>query len=938
MSQIGETHTSAFLMTDIQGSTRLWESEHAAMVGALAAHDALLRSLVEDAGGTVVKTTGDGLLAVFDRPGAAARAALAGQRAIAGRAWPTSKPLLVRMAIHVGHAETRDNDFFGPSLNRVARLLAIGHGGQILVSAAGAALIADDLPDDASLADRGEHHLKDLARPEHVYQLCGAGLPTDFPPLRSGAAPSNLPVELTSFIGREHEAAEIGRLLGHHRLVTLVGVGGTGKTRLMLHVAAEQVSGHADGAWVVELAPLREPGLVVSEVVRMLGIQLGPGQPPLAAVTDFLRSKDVLLLLDNCEHLIEAAAALVEPLLASCPSLHVMATSREALGVPGEAPFAVPSMGVPETLDHLDLEAVAASEAVALFVERATTTLPEFRLDPTNAAPVVEICRRLDGIPLALELAAARVNVLSPEEIAQGLGDRFRLLTGGRRTAVPRQQTLQALVDWSWDLLSDADQRLLRRLSVFGGGWTLDAAAALTGDQADAGAAPGGAARIETLDGLGRLADRSLVVVTHAGATRYGMLETIRQYGNDKLVASGEVLELRARHLARFRRLALDAEAGLVGPEPVPWIHHLEVELDNLRVALDWAFETNPQVALEMCVAMGNFWRSHGMGQEGVDRMRQAAELARRWRTMPSAVPEADRTVLAARVLVSNQFMVGFAGWAARETAAEEAIALARESGDPGAIIDSQTNAIQTAAMTGGGPGRDGLLAMASETLELATRFGDPMRLAIIQSSIAMLEASSDPAAAERLMELATENARRSENPWAIAGMVQMRGHVARSRHEEADAQRWYREAEGRFREIHDIRFAVSAQSEYAHSLRRSGAPAEALVEYRGTIREWQRTGNRGAVANQLESIAFVFLAQGNGGRAAHLLGAAESLRETAAAPMTSSERVEYDAQVDHVRELLGSEGFAGAWAEGRRMTTDEAVALAVSDHDGGVT
>src|SRR5450432_859915 len=581
-------------MTDIAGSTRLWEEQRDAMVHALAAHDALLRTAVEEAGGTVFKTTGDGLLAAFERPGAALRAAVTGQRALQDHAWPTTTPLLVRMAIHAGDAEVRHDDYFGPSLNRVARVLAIGHGGQVLVSSAAAALVADDLPAGATLLDRGEHHLKDLARPEHVYQLAAPGLTADFPPLRSGAAPpTNLPADLTTFIGRGREAAEIRDLLRAHRFATLVGVGGTGKTRLMLHVAGELSSRHHDGAWLVELAPLREPDLVASEVARALGVQVAPAQPTIAAVTDFLRNKDLLLLLDNCEHLIEAAADLVEHLLASCRTLHVLATSREALGVPGEAAYPVPSLALPETLDHVDPEAIAATEAVSLFVERATTTLPSFRLDASNAASVVEICRRLDGIPLALELAAARANVLSAAEIAQGLGDRFRLLTGGRRTAVPRQQTLQALIDWSWDLLTEADQQLLRRLSVFTGGWALDAAAGVVGDADDPAGSPGGVARLETLDGLSRLVDRSLVVVIHADTTRYGMLETIRQYANDRLIASGEVAALRSRHLAWFRRLAAEAQTGIAGREMVAWLGRLAADLDNLRTALDWALETD---------------------------------------------------------------------------------------------------------------------------------------------------------------------------------------------------------------------------------------------------------------------------------------------------------------------------------------------------------
>jgi predicted ATPase/class 3 adenylate cyclase len=933
VTQPGETHTATFLMTDIAGSTRLWEEQREAMVVALASHDALLRTAVEEAGGTVFKTTGDGLLAAFERPGAALRAAVTGQRALQDHAWPTTRPLLVRMAIHAGDAEVRHDDYFGPALNRVARVLAIGHGGQVLVSAAAAALVADDLPAGASLLDRGEHHLRDLARPEHVYQLAAPGLATDFPPLRSGAAPpTNLPADLTTFIGRSREAAEIRDLLRAHRFATLVGVGGTGKTRLMLHVAGDLSGQHHDGAWLIELAPLREPELVAAEVARALGVQVSPGQLAIAAVTDYLRGKDLLLLLDNCEHLIEAAAGLVEHLLASCRSLQVLATSREALGVPGEATYPVPSLAVPETLDHIDLAAIAATEAVSLFVERATTTLPSFRLDDSNAASVVEICRRLDGIPLALELAAARANVLSAAEIAQGLGDRFRLLTGGRRTAVPRQQTLQALIDWSWDLLTEADQRLLRRLSVFTGGWMLEAAAGVAGDQDDPAAPPAGASRLETLDGLGRLVDRSLVVVTHADTTRYGMLETIRQYANDRLVASGEAAGRRTRHLARYRRLAVDATTGIAGPDMVAWLGRIEDDLDNLRTALDWAYETDVPVALEMYVALGAYWRSRSLGSEGVDRMREALDVLRRWRSMPSPMPEAERMLLAARVMVASYNMTGYSGWGAVDSIADETIAIARASGDPAAITDALVLSLQTEIMTRGGRNLPELRVAGIEALQLATDLDDPGRQSTVLTGLAMIDARDDPDAAAAWLERATTAAGRSGNPAAIAGTFQMRGRVASRAGRHVEAQRWFREATAHYAAIGDARFPMSSQSELAHSLRRTGAIDEADAEYRQTIVGWQRTGNRGAVANQLESLAFTAIARGGGTKAAQLLGAAEALRETSGDPMTVDERGEYEAEVDRLRRLLDAAALGDAWAEGRSLTAVDAVALAVSE------
>src|SRR5574337_36243 len=589
-----------FLLTDIEGSTRLWEQQRAEMARALETHDALLRTAVEGAGGAVAKSTGDGLLAVFEQPGPALGAAVAGQLALDRQTWPTSVPLRVRMALHSGTAERRDNDYFGPTLNRVARILAIGHGGQVLVSAATGVLAADELPPATELLDLGEHALRDLDRPERVYQLAGPTLRREFPALRSVAPPlasgTELPAQTTSFVGRERELAGIRQLLGASRLVTLVGMGGTGKTRLMLEAAGELAGGFVDGARLVELAALSDPALLVAEIARDIGAQPAPDQTPIDSVLDFLRSKQLLLLLDNCEHLIEAAAEAVHRLLGACPRVTIMATSREPLGVDGESVVSVPSLSLPPVVGWAGADDDAAAmveqaaqwEAVRLFAERARATLPSFTVDPGTVGPVVEICRRLDGIPLAIELAAARVNVLSVAEIARGLDDRFRLLTGGRRTAMPRQRTLQALVDWSWDLLGEPDRRTLRRLSVFAGGWTLEAAAAVTSDGSRT-------TSLEALDSLGRLVDRSMVVVDHEGATRYRMLETIRQYSADQLVASGEAVALRERHLDFYARLADEAATGLAGPEMMVWLTRLDAEVDNLRTALDWAFETAPE-------------------------------------------------------------------------------------------------------------------------------------------------------------------------------------------------------------------------------------------------------------------------------------------------------------------------------------------------------
>ena len=931
--------TATFLFTDIEGSTRLWEDHRDAMSRALETHDSLLRSVVERSGGDVVKTTGDGMLAAFDRAESALAAALDGQIDLAEHDWPGTGPLRVRMAIHSGTADVRDGDFFGPALNRVARLLAIGHGGQVLVSGTTAGLVADDLPAGSELIDLGEHRLRDLDRPEHVYQLVAAPLRREFPPLRSGSShPTNLPLQVTSFVGREQELVDIERLLSTGRMVTLVGVGGTGKTRLALHAAADVVERYANGAWLVELAPLTDAGLVVAEIGRALRVQPQPDQPPLEPLVDYLRSKELLLVLDNCEHLIETVADVAYRLLGSCSGLRILTSSREPLGIDGERVYAVPSLTLPADpdvdrahapADAEELEQAERSEAVSLFVERARSILPSFALDASNVGAVVEICRRLDGIPLALELAAARVNLLSPAEIAEGLGDRFRLLTGGRRTALPRQRTLQALVDWSWDLLDDADRRLLRRLSVFAGGWTLEAAESVTADLTDGGARPGGAARVATLDGLGRLVDRSLVTVDHAGATRYRMLETIRQYAADRLAESGEARDLRDRHLSTYLQLTVAAEAGLAGPGMTTWLLRLDTEIDNLRAALDWAFEAHPEAGLEMCVALIRYWRSRSMGSEGLDRTGQAIDHVRALAPPDAEATAQARAVLLARGLAGAAFLKLTGGRPDAAAVAEEAIGAARAAGDPAALIDAVTTLVNVRALVTDGRDVDAWRTMLLEALTLGETLGDGTRVARLQAILALIEAPLDPPSADAWLERASEAAAKSGNPLEIATISHIRGRIASRTGRLVDAQRWFAQSQAQFHAIGDRRFELSARSELAHALRRSGAIDAAEAEYRETIHGWQHSGNRGAIANQLEAIAFLAVARGSGERAARLLGAAEALREVAGSPMTAQERREHDGELLRLRAQLEAAALDEHWAEGRAMSSEEAVALA---------
>ncbi len=942
-SEAGGSPFSTFVLTDIEGSTRLWEEHGDAMGAALAVHDRVVRGAVEGGGGAVIKTTGDGILAVFADPVAAVMTALSAQRSLRDVEWGSIGALRVRIAIHAGAAETRDGDFFGPALNRDARILAIGHGGQILLSAVAAALARDRLPGDIELLDRGSHRLRDLDRPEQIFQVATADLPRDFPPLRSlSTRRSNLPVAVTSFVGRERERAEIGRLLERGRLVTLIGTGGTGKTRLMLESAGEITARFPDGVWLAELAPLTDAAQIAPEIARALGVAEQPGRPTLQVVGDFLAGKDLLLLIDNAEHLIDGVAEVAHRLLADAPGLRILTTSREALAVPGEAVVQVPSLSCPGGLDRsrmggppplLDIDEVAGTEAVRLFAERAGAVLPSFELTTENVEAVAEICRRLDGIPLAIELAAGRVSAMSPQEIAVGLGDRFRLLTGGRRSAVPRQQTLHALIDWSWDLLTDDDRRLLRRLAIFAGGWTAGAAARIVGEDTAVAASRGPTASapaglMATVDGLSRLVDRSLVLVDRGATTRYRMLETIRQYARERLIESDEAEPIAARHLEFFAAMAEQAAPELHGPAMVDWLDRLDSETENIGVALEWSLESDPDTAVRMCSSMLAYWRVRAPSPDNQDRIVASVEVARRLEAGPPEPTTAQR-IAAARLLGQAAWTwssVGRAdmavGWAA------EAMALARVLDDKPTLItamigDSITRIFSGAHFDFSG-GIDEILALATET-------GDNWTIAMVAGGVASVLSLRDPAAAEQLLSIGMAAARVSGNPQVIATTSMGQGRLLTQLGRTAEGRALLEDAIARFAEIGDERFVAMCRSELAHALRRAGQVEEAMAMYRDLIHVWVRSGNRGAVAHQLESIAFAQIAGGSTERAASLLGAASALRDAAHSPMIEAEQVEHDEWLERLRAAGDPSTVDAARAAGRAMPMSEAVAIAVS-------
>ncbi len=660
--------TVTFLFTDIEGSTRMWEQHRSAMPEALEQHDAILREAIEAADGYVFTTAGDAFAAAFAEPGPAIDTAIGAQLALRAADWGELDTVPVRMALHTGVAHERGGDYFGPALNRTARILAVGHGGQVLLSLGTEELVGESL-EGMSLRDLGEHTLKDLGRRERIYQVVHPELPDDFPDLVSlDAYPNNLPIQLTSFVGRDSELNDVMKRLHDNRLLTLTGVGGSGKTRLALQAAAEAADDFRNGVWLVELASIGSADLVTLAIADVLGLsrsQGGSGNAQLGAdsadmldqVSAHLASRVCLLVLDNCEHLINSTAQIVQHLLQHCPNLTVLATSREGLGVPGESLWQVPSLAAEEADDPM------TNDAVRLFVERARDANPRFATDGTALAWIQQLCRRLDGMPLAIELAAARARVLDAQQIAERLDDRFRLLTGGSRTALPRHQTLEATVDWSYELMSPDERLVFQRLAAFRGGFTLEAAEAIC--------AGGDVDTYEVLDLIGHLVDKSMVTRDEVSG-RFGMLETLRQYALRRLTESAEVDEVRTRHAEFFREFAVATAPLLNGAEESAAYDRLATDHDNFRAAMAYGLENQQEsVAAEIAAALSWFWWAASDSDEGLKWLRKVA---------PHRSGVESRTEI--ELLAFTGLFAGFRRDKDGQDLAAQAIALGKETDD----------------------------------------------------------------------------------------------------------------------------------------------------------------------------------------------------------------------------------------------------------------
>ncbi len=634
------TGTVTFLFTDIEGSTQRWESHRAAMDEAVKRHDALLRDAIDRHNGYVFKAIGDAFCVAFARVSDAVTTAFEAQRALSAEDFSSVGGLPIRIGLHAGEASERHGDYFGPAVNRVARLMSIGHGGQILLSGVTRDLAYSDLPTGTSVLYLGSHRLKDLTEPEQVWQLTIAGLPAEFPPLKSlDTIPNNLSIQQTSFRGREHDLEEVKSLLNHHKLLTLFGSGGVGKTRLALQVGAEILDHYPDGVWLADFAPITDPELVSSVIAKEIGMPQVEGRRIDESLPQWLRRKKLLLILDNCEHVLETVAAIANAITRGCPDVRLLATSRQALGVSGEEVMRLPSLDVPHKIADLTPAAVMEFGAVALFVDRARSVDKSFVLTDDTAPIVADICRRLDGIPLAIELASARVKVLSIPNLAQRLNERFKILTGGSRTALPRQKTLGALIDWSYDLLTPPEQMLFDRAGIFARGFSLDAATAVCSDE--------DLDEIDILDLLSSLTDKSLVVADTAGEQeRYHLLESTRAYALEKLIAAGAHEQLAHRHAEYFRDQAQEADERFGTGSTAAWLASVERELDNYRAVLECALKDGHAMALGGAVAgalqslwingglavEGRYWI--GLAQAGLDESMHPQVAARMWRAL----------------------------------------------------------------------------------------------------------------------------------------------------------------------------------------------------------------------------------------------------------------------------------------------------------------
>ncbi|MGO9729080.1 MAG: ATP-binding protein [Streptosporangiaceae bacterium] len=916
-----ETYT--FLFTDIEGSTallrRLGEDAYAQL---LAGHHSLIRSALAAHAGRELDTQGDAFFAAFSSPRACVAAVLEMQQALQAQGWPAGEQVRVRMGVHTGEATTTATGLVGLDVHRAARVAAVAHGGQVLLSETVAALVRDSLPPGAVLRDLGAHRLKDMGRPEQIFQLHAAGLQAEFPPLRSlgsPALPNNLPAQLATFIGRDRELGEVRALVESSRLVTLTGAGGCGKTRLGLQVAAELLDGSGDGVWLVELAAVADQDGVAPAMSEALRIAGQPGRPVLETLLDALAPQDILIVLDNCEHLIGACAKTADLILRRCPRVQLVATSREPLGIGGEAIYRVPSLSLPGPGDPGSV-APQSSDAVALFVDRARTQGVELAVDERAAVLVVSICRRLDGMPLAIELAAARLRTMSLASLHGRLDQRFRLLTGGSRTALQRQQTLRATVDWSYSLLNSAEQSLLRRLSVFAESFDLDAAEAVCGF--------GGIEVLDVAGLLGSLADKSLVGAEPArGILRYRLLETIRQFASERLLEAGEheAAAAGAAHCAHFLSVAEAAAPHLTGPDQGRWLARLDAEQVNLRRAAEHAAGDADGTArvLRFGAALRLYWMARFRDEEAFGLLMPVLQRPEA-RADPGLFGAALVTVAARTVNTGTALQQG-----------EQAVEFARQLGDDRLLIDSLATHCAICYYAGE-LGRG--LSLGQEAIERARQLGDDVLLAWSLLECLLCSDLIDPARCGQLFAEAIACTRRCGNHLMTSKLHNNAGvHALRTG--DIPAARAHLEAAAQaLQAIGEASYDVSIHLNLGWVLRQETDPDGARSMFEASLRTSRRNGDRAAIAYASLGLACLAEDQGNWRQAGQLHGAAQALLDRTGKLWEDPEARYRRDSLDNVRARLGDEQCDRAYGEGTALSIDEALDLARGTAPPGLT
>jgi predicted ATPase/class 3 adenylate cyclase len=986
--------TVTFLFTDIEGSTRLLQELGEQYADLLREQRRLLRAAFQERGGREIDTAGDAFFVAFDRARDAVAAAVAAQRGLAQHPWPGGRAVRVRMGLHTGEPTFSAGSYIGLDVHRASRICAAGHGGQVLLSQATRELVQQSLPEGVSLRDLGPHQLKDLRQPEHLFQIIVPGLPTEFPPLKTRTGtPNNLPAQPDELIGREMEVGVVGKLLGEAvRAVTLTGPGGTGKTRLALQIAVSLKDNFPDGVYLVALAALTDSGLLASSIAMTLGILENPTRPVVESLKDSLQPKQTLLVLDNFEQIV-AAAPVVADLLAACPGVKVLITSRVVLHLSGEHEYPVAPLKLPEAGGHLAPEALERYPAIALFVRRSRAVKPSFGLSSGNAAAVAQICAHLDGLPLAIELAAARIKILTPQAILDRLGSRLDFLKGGARDLPARHQTLRQAIDWSYDLLTDDEKAFFRRIAVFTGGCSLEAVEQVSGGVGASGA--------DALDAVTALVDKSLLRQEEGpGAEpRFVMLGTIREYGLECLKAAGEWESARRAHLRHFLGLAEQAEAELTGPRQSLWLDRLESEHGNLRAALSWAEEHGEaEEGLRLAAALWRFWLTRGHMREGRERLERLLAL-------PGA---GARTSARARGLHGlGTIILEISDSSQARPFLEESLSIWRERGDKKGTAAALNNLGWLACQIGDfttarslseealGRNRDlgekrgisvalnnlgvialyqseyaAVIALAGESLALRREIGDRRGFAyvqvwlawahvqrgdyaratsILEEALGVLRELNDKQLiswalahqgllaydlgendrAQVLLEESLALAREVGNKLIIAYALGYLGEVLRGLGQAALATTLAEEGLSVSREIGNMWVLPYALRVLGRQAQDTGDPVRASSLYRESLDLYWKMGGRRGVIEGLEAVAGLAVAQGDLPRAARLYAVAQAGREAIGAPRPPRSREEYERDLATIRTGLGEDAFAIAWRDGQAMTLDQACELA---------